>query len=77
MMTTCRSCHLIVNRKLADDHRYVLDFKYADFFPLGGISTLFFKWTQSTNANIFSRYYAHFRKTLNIATANDCTFTVR
>ena len=25
---------------------------------------------------MFSRYYAHFEKTLNNPTANDCTFTV-
>ena len=30
----------------------------------------------STNANIFSRYYAHLEKTLNISTANDSIFTV-
>ena len=43
---------------------------YRLFFCLGGIYTLFLKWTPSTNANIFSRYCAHFGKTLNVSTAN-------
>ena len=42
-MTTFRSCHLIVNRNLPDDRRHVRDFIDAEFFCLGGISTLFFK----------------------------------
>ena len=56
--------------------RHVRDSIDADFYRSGGISTLFLKWTLSTNANIFSRYYAHFGKTLNISSANDSTFTV-
>ena len=39
--------------KLADDRRHVRDFIEADIFHWGGIATLFFKWTPSTNANIF------------------------
>ena len=74
MMTTFRSCHVIINRKLADDCRYARDF--ADFFRLGSIYTLFCRWIPSTNANIFSFYNAHFGKTLNISTANDSTFIV-
>ena len=35
----------------------------------------FVTWTPSNNANICSRYFARFGKTLNISTANDCTFT--
>ena len=31
-MTTFRSCHLMVHRKLADDRRHVGDFIDADFF---------------------------------------------
>ena len=42
----------------------------------GGISTLFLKWTPSTNANSFSCSNAHFGKTLNISIASDSTFTV-
>ena len=83
-MTTFRSRHLIVNRTLADDRRHVRDFIDATFFHRGGICTLLLKWTPSTNANIFSRYYAHCGKTLNIlyiyyiniSTANDFNFTV-
>ena len=70
------SCRLIVNRKLTDDRRHVRDFMDADFCRSGGTSTLFLEWTPSRNANIFSRFYAHSGKTLNISTANDSTFTV-
>ena len=69
-MTTLRSC------RLADDRRHVHDFIDADFFRWQGILTLFLGWNPSTNAKIFSRYYAHLGETLNISTANDCTFTV-
>ena len=31
-MTNFWSCHLIVNRKLADDRKHVRDFIDADFF---------------------------------------------
>ena len=48
-MTTFQSCLLIVNRKLPDDRRHVHDFIEA-VFHWGGISTLFFNWTPSTNA---------------------------
>ena len=75
-MTTFWSCHLIVNRKLLDDRSRVHDFIDADFCRWGGASTLFLKWTPSTIANIFSCYYAHFGKMLNISTTNDSTFTV-
>ena len=75
-MTSLWSDHLIVNGKLPDDCRHVRDFIDADFFRWGGIYTLFLKRAPSTNANIFSRCYAHFGKTLNITTANDSTFTV-
>ena len=44
-MTTFRSCHLIANRKLADDRRHDCDFMDANFFRWGGISTLYLKWT--------------------------------
>ena len=74
-MTAFWSCHLIVNRNL-DDRRYVHDFIDADFSHWEDSSTLFLKWLPSTNANIFSRCYAHFGKTLNISTDNDFTFTV-
>ena len=57
-MTTFRSCHLIVNRKLPDDRRHDCDFIDADHW--GGISSIFFNWTQSTNANI--GYYAQLGK---------------
>ena len=60
-MTTFWSCHFIVNRKLLDDCRHVRDFIDVDFFLSGGISTLCLEWTASTNAKIFSRYYAHLR----------------
>ena len=30
-MTTFQSCHLIVNRNIADDRRHVRDFKDTDF----------------------------------------------
>ena len=75
-MTTFRSCHLIVNRKPAGDRRHDHNFIDADFFRQGGISNLLLEWTPSTDANTFSRYYAHFGKMLNISTANDSTFTV-
>ena len=75
-MTTFWSCHLIVNKKNPDDCRYVRDFIDAGFLRWGGISTLFLKWTPSTNANIYSHYYAPFAKMLNISTANDSTLTV-
>ena len=76
-MTTFWSCHLIVNKNLPDDCRHVRDFIDVDFFSIGGgISTSFLGWTPSTNANIFSHYYAHLGETLNISTANDCTITV-
>ena len=52
-MITFRSCHLIVNRKPADDCRHVRDIIDADFFSWGGISALFLEWTPSTNANVF------------------------
>ena len=48
------------HRKLADDRRYDCDFIDAEFSSWGGISTLFLKWTRSTNAIIFYHYYAHF-----------------
>ena len=63
-----RSCHL----KLADDS-HICNFMDADFFHWGGISTLFLEWNPSKNANIFSRYYAYFGKTLNIYIANIST----
>ena len=66
-----QSCHPIAVRTLADDRRHGRNFLDADFFCWGGISNLFLEWTPSTNANTFSRYYAHF-----ISTANDSTFTV-
>ena len=75
-MTTLRSCHLIVNRKLTDDHRHVHHFIDTDFFSWGGISTLFLGCTPSTDAKICSRSYTHFGKTLNISNASDSTFTV-
>ena len=75
-MTIFWSCHLIVNRKLIDDRRHVHNFIDADSFHWGGISTLLFKWTLSTNTDIFCRYFAHFREMLNISTATDSTFTV-
>ena len=34
-MTTFRSCHLIVNRKLPNDRRHVLDFIDAGFVLVG------------------------------------------
>ena len=40
-MTSLRSCHLIVNRKLADDCRRAHDFVDADFFRWESIYTLF------------------------------------
>ena len=40
-MTSFRSCHLIVNRKLPDDRRRVRDFIDADFF-VGEIFILYF-----------------------------------
>ena len=52
-MTTVWSCHLIVNRTLPHDGRHVRDFIDADFF-IGEVLVLqFFKWTPTTNANIF------------------------
>ena len=39
-MTTFQSCHLIVNIKLADDHRCVCDFIEADFFSIGEVFLL-------------------------------------
>ena len=75
-MTTFRSCHLIVNRKLADDRRHVCDFKDADFFRWGCISTLFLECTPSTNIKICSRYYAHLGETSYISTADDFIFTI-
>ena len=57
-MTTFRSCHLMINRKLSDDCRHVRDFMDADFLCWGGNSTLFLEWIPSMNANIFSRYYS-------------------
>ena len=74
-MTTFRSCHLIVNRKLCYDRRHAHNFIDAAF-PLGGTYSPFLKWTPSTNANIFSHYFAHFGKMLSISTANDSTFIV-
>ena len=64
-MTNFWSCRLINIRKLPD----VRDFIDADLFCWGGASTLFFKWTPSTNANISSCYYAYFGKRSNIFTA--------
>ena len=76
-MTTFWSCHLIVNRKLPkDDHRRIRDLIGADSSHCGGISTSCLEWTPSTNVNMFSRYCAHFGKTLNISTANGSTSTV-
>ena len=72
-MTTFWSCHL---RTLTNDCRHVRGFIDADFFCWEGISILFLEWAPSTNANIFSQYYAHFGKTLNISSANDSTFMV-
>ena len=43
---------------------------------VGGISTLFFKWTPSTNTNISSHCHTSFGKRLNILTANVSIFTV-
>ena len=60
-MKNLRSCHLIVHRKFPDDCRHVCELIDDDFFVGGGgggISTLFLEWTLSTNANIFSYYYA-------------------
>ena len=51
---------LLIKKILSGDP----DFIDADF--LGGISTPFFKSTPSTNANIFSYYYAHFGKALMV-----------
>ena len=48
------SCHLIVDRTLFDDCRYVHDFTDADFSLWGRTSTLFLKQTPSNNASIFS-----------------------
>ena len=55
-MTTYRSCRLIANRNLPNDRRHGRDFIDADLFHWGDISTVFLKWTPSTNTNIFSRY---------------------
>ena len=40
-MITFRSCHLIVNRTLPDDHRRVCDFIDNNSFRWGGISIYF------------------------------------
>ena len=74
-MTTFRSCHLIVIRIFVDDCRGVHDLTDADFL-LGRYFYSIFKCFSSTNADIFPHHYAHFGKTLNISTANDCTLTV-
>ena len=42
IMTTCRSFHLIVNRKLGDDCRHARDFVHVDYVCWGGVSTLLF-----------------------------------
>ena len=73
-MTNFLSCHLTVDRRPDDDGRHVHDFIEADF-SWGG-THLFLKRTPSTNANIFSRCYANFRKTSNTSTGSDSTFTV-
>ena len=51
-MTKFQNCHLIVNRKLPDDHRHVRDFIDADFFSWGSNYTLFLEWLPSTNTNM-------------------------
>ena len=58
-MTAFWSCHLMVDRKLADDRRHVGDFIDAEFLSWGSVYILFLKWTPSTNANMFSHYYPH------------------
>ena len=72
-MTTFRSCHLIVNRKLPDDRRHVHDFIDADFFHCGDISTIFLEWTPSTNITSILAILLILGEMLNISTTNDST----
>ena len=73
-MTTIGSCHLIVNNKLA--MTVSVTSQRLAFFVGEVFLHYFFKWTPSTSANIFSHYFAHFGKTLNISTANNSNLTV-
>ena len=75
LLTTFRSCHLIVNRKLPDGCRYVCDFIEDDFF-VGGFLLYFWNGLHVQTLTIFSRYYLHLGEKLNVSTASDSIFTV-